>query len=210
MRKGILTVISGFSGAGKGTLMKELIKKYGDIYALSISATTRKPRPSEADGREYFFKTKAEFEKMIAKDELIEYAEYVDNYYGTPRSFVEEQLAAGKDVLLEIETIGGLKIKKEFPAALLLFVSAPSVGEIKRRLVHRGTESPAAVASRMAKSSTEAEIMDKYDYLLINDDLKECVEDMHRIIQCEHLRCSRNTDFINGIKKEFESDSKGE
>ena len=110
--KGILIVLSGFSGSGKGTIMKELMKKYSEQYALSISATTRSPRPGETDGVEYFFKTKEQFEKMIADDELIEYAKYVDNYYGTPKAYVEEQLAAGKDVILEIEIQGALKVKE--------------------------------------------------------------------------------------------------
>ena len=120
--KGILIVVSGFSGSGKGTIMKELLKQY-DNYALSISATTRNPRPGEEDGREYFFKTVEDFEKMIAKEELIEYARYVDNYYGTPRAYVEEQLEAGKDVILEIEIQGALKVKEKFPDTLLLFVT---------------------------------------------------------------------------------------
>ena len=122
---GILIVVSGFSGSGKGTIMKELLKRY-DNYALSISATTRAPREGETDGQEYFFKTREEFEKMIAKEELIEYAEYVNNYYGTPRAYVEEQLTAGKDVILEIEIQGALKVKKKFPDTLLLFVTPPS------------------------------------------------------------------------------------
>ena len=128
--KGILIVVSGFSGSGKGTIMKELLKQY-DNYALSISATTRNPRPGEEDGREYFFKTVEDFEKMIAKEELIEYARYVDNYYGTPRAYVEEQLEAGKDVILEIEIQGALKVKEKFPDTLLLFVTPPSAEELK-------------------------------------------------------------------------------
>jgi len=139
-KKGILIVVSGFSGAGKGTLMKRMLEKYEDQYALSISATTRKPREGEVDGREYFFKTKEEFEKMIAKAELIEYAKYVENYYGTPKAYVEEQLNAGKDVILEIEIQGALKVKQAFPDTLLLFVVPPSAEELKKRLVGRGTE----------------------------------------------------------------------
>ena len=134
--KGILIVVSGFSGSGKGTIMKELLKQY-DNYALSISATTRNPRPGEEDGREYFFKTVEDFEKMIAKEELIEYARYVDNYYGTPRAYVEEQLEAGKDVILEIEIQGALKVKEKFPDTLLLFVTPPSAEELKSlSLIH--------------------------------------------------------------------------
>mgnify|MGYP000832717263 CR=1 FL=1 len=130
--KGILIVVSGFSGSGKGTIMKRLLEKY-DNYALSVSATTRSPRPGEEDGREYFFRTVEEFEKMIAKDELIEYAKYVDNYYGTPRAYVEEQLQSGKDVILEIEIQGALKVKEKFPETLLLFVTPPSA---KLSLIH--------------------------------------------------------------------------
>lgn len=149
--KGILIVVSGFSGSGKGTIMKELLKQY-DNYALSISATTRNPRPGEKDGREYFFKTVEDFEKMIAKEELIEYARYVDNYYGTPRAYVEEQLDAGKDVILEIEIQGALKVKEKFPDTLLLFVTPPSAEELKNRLVGRGTETMDVIEFRMKRA----------------------------------------------------------
>ena len=133
MNKGILVVVSGFSGAGKGTVMKRLMEKYDD-YALSVSATTRKPRPGEEDGREYFFRTRDEFEKLIEEDALLEYAQYVENYYGTPRSYVEEQLQAGRNVILEIEIQGAMKIKKKIPEALLVFVTPPTVEELERRL----------------------------------------------------------------------------
>ena len=125
MDKGVLVVISGFSGAGKGTLMKQLVSRY-DQYALSISATTRQPREGEVDGREYFFRTKEEFEEMIAQDALVEYAQYVEHYYGTPKKYVEENLEAGKDVLLEIEIQGALKIREKYPEAILIFVTPPS------------------------------------------------------------------------------------
>ena len=134
-RKGILIVVSGFSGSGKGTLMKELLSRYPDTYALSVSATTRRPRDGEQDGREYFFITEDEFEKMIAKEELIEYARYVKNYYGTPKEYVRKQLDAGKDVILEIEIQGALKVKEAFPDTLLLFVTPPNAEELKKRLV---------------------------------------------------------------------------
>ncbi len=208
-RKGILIVVSGFSGAGKGTLMKELLKKY-DNYALSISATTRNPREGETDGKEYFFKTVEEFEKMIAQDDLIEYAKYVNNYYGTPRAYVEEQLEKGKDVILEIEIQGALKVKEKFPETLLLFVTPPDVKTLKDRLVGRGTETMEVIESRMRRAAEEADGMDAYDYLVINDDLDACVEEMHGIIQGEHKRVSRNIELVENIKNQLEEHVKGE
>ena len=133
-RQGILAVVSGFSGAGKGTLMKELLRRY-DNYALSISATTRSPREGEVDGREYFFVSKERFQQMIEEGSLVEYAQYVNHYYGTPKEYVMRQMAQGKDVILEIEIQGALKVKKRFPEALLLFVTPPSAEELCRRLV---------------------------------------------------------------------------
>ncbi len=203
--QGILIVVSGFSGSGKGTIMKELLKRY-DNYALSVSATTRQPREGEADGREYFFKTREEFEKMIAEEELIEYARYVNNYYGTPKAYVEEQLAAGKDVILEIELQGALKIKEKFPEALLLFVTPPSAAELKRRLVKRGTETAEVIEQRMKRAEQEAEGMESYDYYVVNDVLDACVEDVHRIICAEHGRSMRNREFAEQIKSELKGE----
>lgn len=203
--KGILTVVSGFSGAGKGTIMKRLMEKY-DNYALSVSATTRAPRPGEAEGREYFFRTVEEFEKMIAKEQLIEYAKYVDNYYGTPRAYVEEQLEAGKDVILEIEIQGALKVKEKFPETLLLFVTPPSARELKDRLVKRGTESMEVILSRMERAREEAKGMDRYDYLVINDVLEDCVDEVHKIIQGEHRKSFRNMDFIEKMRQELKGE----
>lgn len=201
--KGILIVVSGFSGSGKGTLMKELLGRYPDTYALSISATTRAPREGEKDGREYFFVSREEFEKMIAKDELIEYARYVENYYGTPRRYVEEKLKQGKDVILEIEIQGALKVKKAFPDTLLLFVTPPSASELKSRLVGRGTETMEVIRSRMNRACEEAQGMENYDYLIVNDDLNACVEEMHSIIRGEHRKISRNTVFMEEIKEDL-------
>lgn len=202
-QKGILTVFSGFSGSGKGTIMKELMNRYQDIYALSISATTRTPRVGEEDGREYFFKSVQEFEKMIEKNELIEYARYVDNYYGTPKQYVEEQLSAGKDVILEIEIQGALKVRELFPEALLLFVTPPDAATLKSRLEGRGTESAEVIASRLSRAVEESEGMEQYDYLVVNDDLEMCVEEVHSIIQREHRKMKYNMCFVKGIKEEL-------
>ena len=149
--RGILIVVSGFSGAGKGTLMKELLKTY-DNYALSVSMTTRKPRPGEEEGKSYFFVDKDTFEETIAKDGLIEYASYCGNYYGTPREYVEACLDNGRDVILEIEIQGALKVKEKFPEALLLFIMPPSAEELKRRLEGRGTESEEVICQRIARA----------------------------------------------------------
>lgn len=208
-KRGILIVVSGFAGSGKGTLMKEIMSRY-DNYALSISATTRKPRGTEVNGKEYFFITTEEFEKMIAQGDLIEYANYVGNYYGTPRTYVEEQLASGKDVILEIEIQGALKVKEKFPETLLLFVTPPSAAVLKDRLVGRGTETPEVVEQRMQRAAEEAEGVLSYDYILVNDDLQSCVQQMHHIIQSEHYKTSRNKAFISQIETELKANLKGE
>lgn len=204
--QGILIVVSGFSGAGKGTLMKALMNRYHERYALSVSATTRNPREGEKNGVEYFFRTKEEFEKMIAKDDLIEYAMYVGNYYGTPKAYVEEQLRAGKDVILEIEIQGALKVKEKFPNTLLLFVTPPSAEELRKRLEGRGTETQEVIDGRMKRAIEEAEYMDQYDYLVVNDELDVCVEEMHHLIQGEHERCFRNQTFIEHMKRELKGE----
>lgn len=201
--KGILTVVSGFSGAGKGTIMKELLAKHEQNYALSISATTRAPRPGEKDGVEYFFKSREEFEKMIAAGELIEYAQYVGNYYGTPKAYVGKQLEAGRDVILEIEIQGALKVREQFPDALLLFVTPPSADELKKRLIGRGTESMEVIENRLARALEEAEGLEEYDYLVVNDVLEECVEEVHEIIRNEHYRVSRNAENIREMREEL-------
>ena len=180
--KGKLVVISGFSGAGKGTLMKALMKEYGDSYALSVSATTRNPRPGEMDGVDYFFVTKDKFEQMIAEDALIEYAQYVGNYYGTPKEYVQQQLDLGKNVILEIEIQGALKIKEKFPDTVLMFVTAPNANELKNRLVGRGTETPEVIAARLSRACEESMGMEKYDYLVINDTIENGISLIDRLI----------------------------
>ena len=198
-RQGILIVVSGFSGAGKGTIMKELTERY-EGYALSVSATTRSPRPGEEDGKAYFFKSVEEFEQMIADGALIEYARYVSNYYGTPRSYVEEQLAAGHDVILEIEIQGARKIKEQYPDAVLLFVTTNDAQTLKDRLTGRGTESEEVIRNRLLRAAQEAEGVDEYDYLLVNDQLEDAVDRLHNIIQSEHFAMRRNLGFIHEIQ----------
>ena len=198
MSKGVLTVVSGFSGAGKGTVMKRLLEKYDDC-ALSISVTTRKPREGEVD---YFFRTKEEVEAMIEADELLEYAQYVENYYGPPRSYVEEMLSKGKNVILEIEIQGAMKIKEKIPDTVLIFVTPPTIQELKDRLVGRGTETQEVIESRLKRASEEAEGIESYDYLLVNDVVEDCVDELHEIILSEHRRASRNEEFIRTIQKE--------
>lgn len=201
-QRGILVVVSGFSGVGKGTIMKRLTEKY-DNYALSVSATTRDPRAGETDGKDYFFHTAEEFQRMIACDELVEYACYCGNYYGTPRKYVEDQMERGRDVILEIEIQGALKVKKAFPDTLLLFVTPPSASELKSRLVGRGTETMDVIRSRMDRACEEAQGMENYDYLIVNDDLDTCVEEMHSIIRAEHRKISRNAQFMEKIKEDL-------
>ena len=209
MSKGVLTVVSGFSGAGKGTVMKRLIQKYDD-YALSISVTTRKPREGERDGIEYFFKTKEEVETMIENDEFLEYARYVDNYYGTPRFYVEEMLAKGKNVILEIEMQGAMQIKAKNPEAVLVFVTPPSFEELRNRLVGRGTETADVIESRLRRASEEAEGMPSYDYILVNDQVEDCVDRLHQIILSERAKAQRNEEFINTIRQEARIFMKGD
>ena len=209
MSKGVLTVVSGFSGAGKGTVMKRLIQKYDD-YALSISVTTRNPREGERDGIEYFFKTKEEVEAMIENDEFLEYARYVDNYYGTPRFYVEEMLAKGKNVILEIEIQGAMQIKAKNPEAVLVFVTPPSFEELRNRLVGRGTETADVIESRLRRASEEAEGMLSYDYILVNDQVEDCVDRLHQIILSERAKAQRNEEFINTIRQEARIFMKGD
>ncbi len=207
--KGILMIISGFSGAGKGTLVKQMLKTY-DNYALSISMTTRSPREGERDGVEYFFTDKAGFEKQIAEDGMIEYAQYCGNYYGTPKAYVQEQLAAGKDVILEIEIQGALQVKEKFPESLLLFVTPPSAAELERRLTGRGTETPEVVAQRLARASEESEGIEAYDYIVVNDILEDCVTEIHSLVNAARKSPIRRKEFIKEIREELKEFSKGE
>lgn len=201
--KGIIVVLSGFSGAGKGTIMKNLLKKHGDSYSLSISATTRNIRQGEEDGREYFFKSKEEFEALIEDDAFMEYACFNGNYYGTLKDYVNKITEEGKDILLEIEVQGALQIKEKYPNALLLFVTPPGADELKNRLVGRGTENEETVKKRLAISVKEAEYLKQYDYVIINDDITEACDRVHNIIQTEHLSIKRNSSLIDTITNDL-------
>ncbi len=208
-RQGILIVVSGFSGAGKGTIMKELIQRY-EQYALSVSVTTRGKRAGETEGKDYFFRTREEFEQMIEEGALIEYACYVNNYYGTPRAYVEEQLLKGRDVILEIEIQGARKIKKQFPHAVLLFVTAKDAQVLKERLAKRGTETPEVIRQRLQRAVEESEGIEEYDYLVVNDELDVCVEQIHSIIESEHQRIRYHMELVQSIREELRSFSKGD
>ena len=207
--KGILTVISGFSGAGKGTIVKHLLKAY-DNYVFSISMTTREPRPGERNGVDYFFVDKEAFEQAIEENGLVEYTNYCGNYYGTPRAYVEEQLAAGKDVLLDIEIEGARNIKKRFPESLLLFVIPPSAEELRRRLVGRGTESEEVIDARLRRAIEESEGIEAYDYIVLNDDLETCVEEVHQLVNAARKMPPHRKELIEKIREELKQFAKGE
>ena len=202
MNRGKLVIVSGFSGAGKGTVMNALISG-SDRYALSVSATTRQPREGEKEGISYFFKTKDAFEEMIKNDELLEYACYVDNYYGTPKAFVESMRDAGKDVLLEIEIQGAMKVKEKCPDAVLIFITTKDAKTLRDRLTGRGTETEDVINKRMARAAEEARGVENYDYIVVNDILEDCVETVDRIVQSEHNRTSGKISIIEEIRKDL-------
>ncbi|MCQ2417539.1 MAG: guanylate kinase [Oscillospiraceae bacterium] len=184
--KGLLIVLSGPSGCGKGTMIKE-IQKQGD-YVVSVSATTRAPREGEIDKVHYHFISREAFQQMIAEDALLEYASYCDNYYGTPRQKVDELRAQGKNVILEIEVQGAFQIKERCEDAILIFTIPPSVDELRRRLHKRGTETEEVIEKRIARSLEELPLAKKYDYIILNDALEDAVDDFLAVIRAEHLR----------------------
>ncbi len=202
-KKGLLIVISGFSGVGKGTVVKRLVSDYG--YSLSISATTRAPREGEVDGREYYFKSKEEFKNLIDYNGFIEWAVYVENYYGTPRAFVEKELAAGHNVILEIEVQGAMNIKEQYPDAVLIFLTAPNAEELKQRLIGRGTEEASVVEKRMKRAMEESEDMNQYEYIVINDDLDQCVKDVNSVIVAKGCMIENNIEYVNQMKAELKA-----
>jgi len=196
--KGILVIISGPSGAGKGTVVNRLIKNTS--FALSISATTRKPRQYEKNGVHYFFKTNQEFEKMISDNKLLEYASFCGNYYGTPIDYVNEQIEKNKTVILEIEVNGALQVKKAYPEAVLIFLTPPNMVELKKRLIGRATETPEKIELRLKRAKEEFDIIDKYDYIIINESVEKAADDIDCVVKAEKMRAHRNIDLKDILK----------
>lgn len=199
-RNGLLLVVSGPAGVGKGTVDSALLSRNSGIR-MSVSATTRAPRPGEIDGVHYFFKSEEEFKRMIEEDAFLEYMHvFHTNYYGTPRSFVEEELSSGRDVILEIDVQGGMKVKEAYPEAVLVFIVPPSMSELKARLIGRNTETPEAIETRFATAFAELDYASKYDYIVVNDVLDIAVARMESIIAAETCRTNRNAAFLTKLK----------
>ena len=199
MKKGVLAIISGFSGAGKGTVIKELLARH-EGYVLSISATTRAPRPSEKDGVDYHFTTRDAFEKMIRETGFHENAVYGNDYYGTPRAFVETNLEEGRHVLLEIDLQGARQICEKYPDAVRIFMTPPSIEELEKRLRGRGSEDEEAIRRRLSRAKVEAQAMGEYDYILVNDEVVPCAEKLHTILQASRMGLNRNLDLVREIQ----------
>ena len=197
-RKGLLVVMSAPSGTGKGTLLK-LLKKKNKNLRLSVSATTRKPRKGEEEGRDYFFKTVDEFRGMIERDELVEWVEYCGNYYGTPKKYVEESLEQGFDVVLEIEVMGAVNIREKYPDSVLIFILPPSLEELARRIKGRGTEDEETIKKRIETAKMEITYIDRYDYIVVNSDIEAAVKDICCIMAAEKLKYGRIPDILNEL-----------
>jgi guanylate kinase len=200
--KGLLFIVSGFSGAGKGTIVKAFLDKNPDVK-LSISATTRECRVGEAEGVHYYYISTDEFEDMIEKGDMFEHAKYVGNYYGTPKSFVMKQLDEGNDVILEIEMQGALQVKKMYEDAIMIFVVPPHASDLKKRLIHRGTETMEVINNRLKRSYEEVDLMKFYDYLLVNDDLDDAVKVLEGIRSSERTKYKRYLHLNDKFKKEL-------
>ena len=205
-KRGLLIVLSGPSGVGKGTVRAAIFAKGEQKFVYSISATTRSPRTGETDGVDYFFKTREEFEQMIQNKQLLEYAEYVGNYYGTPLEYVENTLATGKDVFLEIDVQGAIQVRELMPEGVFIFLTPPDLNELESRIVNRGTDSDEVIAKRMKTAREELELMKYYDYSVVNDTVDNAVQKIEAIIQTEHLRIIRNLDTIEELEEILEEE----
>ena len=201
-RPGKIVVISGFSGVGKGTVVKELLKNF-DHYALSVSMTTRQPREGEEHGVNYYFVTNEEFEKMIREEGFLEHAGYVDHYYGSPKAFVMENIAEGRDVILEIEVQGAMQIKKAFPDAVLIFITTPSAAVMAKRLIGRKTETEEQIDNRFRRAVEEAEHLERYDYIVVNDELDACVREVNGIVESGEGGVIYDPQFKNKFLREL-------
>lgn len=205
MNKGMLIIISGPSGSGKGTVVKSLDPSRN--YAMSISVTTRKKRVGEVDGVDYFFRTTEEFEMMREQGEFLEHAVFVGNYYGTPRSYVNEQIAMGKAVFLEIDVNGALQVKDKFPDAVLIFLLPPSMKELRDRLISRNTEDMETIEDRLRRAREEIDLIGKYDYLVVNDYVKNAVSLINTIIEAEYLKPHRNMSLTNFFEEKTNAET---
>jgi guanylate kinase len=190
-QRGLLIVLSGPSGVGKGTVRKELFSQPDTNYEYSISMTTRAPREGEVDEVDYFFKTRSEFEELIGQEQLLEYAEFVGNYYGTPLAYVNKMRDAGRDVFLEIEVQGAAQVRSKVPDGLFIFLAPPSLTELEERLVGRGTETDEVIASRLNAARQELEMMNLYDYVVVNDEVEKACDRINAIIIAEHCKRER-------------------
>ena len=189
--RGLLIVFSGPSGVGKGTVRQEIFSTPDHKFEYSVSMTTRVQRPGEVDGKDYFFRSREEFEELIRKGQMLEYAEYVGNYYGTPLTYVNETLDKGIDVFLEIEVQGALQVKKKVPDAVFIFLTPPDLNELQERLIGRGTDSEEVIAQRIERAREEIALMSEYDYAIVNDEVPLAAERVKRVIEAEHFRVDR-------------------
>jgi guanylate kinase len=197
-RKGLLVILSAPSGTGKGTLL-DLLMKINENVRLSISATTRKPRSREMDGRDYFFKTVDEFRRMIENGELLEWVRYCDNYYGTPKKYIEDTLEKGYDIVLEIEVEGAMNIRRLYPGCISIFVLPPSLEELKKRIEGRGTENEDVIDKRINKARSEIGYIDRYEYVVVNKDIKSAVNGINSILTAEKARYRNNKDVLDEL-----------
>lgn len=201
--RGLLIVLSGPSGVGKGTVRKALFEKDDNQFEYSISMTTRNKREGEVEGVDYFFRSKEEFEQLISEGKMLEYAEYVGNYYGTPLDYVNKTLDEGKDVFLEIEVQGAMKVKEKIPDGVFIFLTPPDFSELKARIVNRGTDELAVIEKRMTKAKEEIEMMRHYDYAVVNDEVELAVQRIKKIIESEHYRVNHVIDRYENMLKEL-------